>query len=101
MGYGELGGNGSIQNAVWLSEPDVQVTQLTKGPEAWQRLKESQLSRRARAFIPRIEGTDLTFYGRTTHWRRWGISGSGSASRTRARSGRLQLHSRRPSGRGS
>jgi hypothetical protein len=64
MGYGELGGNGSIQNAVWLSAPDVQVTQLTKGPEAWQRLKETQLSRRARAFIPRIERTDLTFYGK-------------------------------------
>jgi hypothetical protein len=64
MGYGELGGNGSIQNAVWLSEPDTQITQLTKGSEAWQRLKETQLSRRARAFIPRIEGTDLTFYGR-------------------------------------
>jgi hypothetical protein len=63
MGYGELGGGGSIQNAVWLSEPDVQATQLTKGPEAWQRLKETQLSRRARAFIPQIEGTDLTFFG--------------------------------------
>ena len=64
MGYGEIGGNGSIQNAVWLSEPDVQTTQLTKGPDAWQRLKETQLSRRAQAFIPRIEGTDLTFYGK-------------------------------------
>ncbi len=64
MGYGEYGGGGSIQNAVWLSEPDVQATQLTKGPEAWQRLKETQLSKRAQAFIPRIEGTDLTFYGR-------------------------------------
>ena len=64
MGYGEYGGNGSIQNAVWLSEPDTQLTQLTKGPEAWQRLKETQLSRRARAFIPRIEGTDLTFFAR-------------------------------------
>jgi hypothetical protein len=64
MGYGELGGNGSIQNAVWLSEPDTQTTQLTKGPDAWQRLKETQLSRRARSFVPRIEGTDLTFYGR-------------------------------------
>ena len=64
MGYGEYGGNGSIQSAVWLSEPDTQLTQLTKGPDAWQRLKETQLSRRARAFIPRIEGTDLTFFGR-------------------------------------
>jgi len=64
MGYGEYGGGGSIQNAVWLSEPDVQATQLTKGPDAWQRLKETQLSRRARAFIPRIEGADLTFYGK-------------------------------------
>jgi hypothetical protein len=64
MGYGEYGGNGSIQSAVWLSEPDTQLTQLTKGPDAWQRLKETQLSRRARAFIPRIEETDLTFFGR-------------------------------------
>ena len=64
MGYGELGGGGSIYNAVWLSEPDVQTTQLTKGPDAWQRLKEDQLSRRARAFIPRIEATDLTFFAR-------------------------------------
>jgi hypothetical protein len=64
MGYGEYGGGGSIQNAVWLSEPDVQATQLNKGPEAWQRLKDTQLSRRARAFIPRIEGADLTFYGK-------------------------------------
>jgi hypothetical protein len=64
MGYGEYGGGGSIQNAVWLSEPDVQATQLAKGPDAWQRLKETQLSRRARAFIPRIEGTDLTFFGK-------------------------------------
>jgi hypothetical protein len=64
MGYGELGGNGSIQSAVWLSEPDTQLTQLTKGPAAWQRLKETQLSRRARAFIPRIEGTDLTLFAR-------------------------------------
>jgi hypothetical protein len=64
MGYGELGGNGSIQNAVWLSEPDVRTTQLTKGAEAWQRLKETQLSKRAQAFIPRIEATDLTFFAR-------------------------------------
>jgi hypothetical protein len=64
MGYGELGGNGSIQSAVWLSEPDVETTQLTKGAEAWQRLKETQLSRRARAFIPRIEATDLTLFAR-------------------------------------
>jgi hypothetical protein len=64
MGYGELGGNGSIQNAVWLSEPNTQVTQLTKGADAWQRLNEVQLSRRARAFIPRIEATDLTFFGK-------------------------------------
>lgn len=64
MSYGELGGGGSAQKAIWLAEPDVQATQLTKGPEAWQRLKETQLSRRAQAFIPRIEGTDLTFYGK-------------------------------------
>jgi hypothetical protein len=64
MGYGEYGGGGSFQNAVWLSEPDDRVTQLTKGPEAWRRLDETQLSRRARAFIPRIEATDDTFYGR-------------------------------------
>jgi hypothetical protein len=64
MGYGEYGGGGSIQNAVWLSEPDVQATQLNRGAEAWQRLKENELSKRARAFIPRIEDTDLTFFGK-------------------------------------
>jgi hypothetical protein len=64
MGYGEYGGNGSIQKAIWLAEPDVQVTQLNRGPEAWQRLKETQLSRRARLFLPKIEGSDLTFYGK-------------------------------------
>ena len=64
MSYGEYGGNGSVQSAVWLGEPDVQVTQLNRGAEAWAKLGETQLSRRARAFIPKIEGTDLTFYGK-------------------------------------
>jgi hypothetical protein len=64
MSYGEYGGNGSVQSAVWLGEPDVQVTQLNRGAEAWGKLGETQLSRRARSFIPKIEGSDLTFYGK-------------------------------------
>ena len=46
MSYGEYGGNGSVQSAVWLGEPDVQVTQLNRGAEAWAKLGEAQLSRR-------------------------------------------------------
>ena len=64
MSYGEYGGNGSVQSAVWLGEPDVQVTQLNRGREAWVKLGETQLSRRARSFIPKIEDADLTFYGK-------------------------------------
>jgi hypothetical protein len=64
MSYGEYGGNGSVQSAVWLGEPDLQVTQLNRGPEAWVKLDKTQLSRRAQAFIPKIEGSDLTFYGK-------------------------------------
>jgi hypothetical protein len=64
MSYGEYGGNGSVQSAVWLGEPDVQVTQLNRGAEAWAKLGETQLSRKARSFIPKIEAGDLTFFGK-------------------------------------
>ncbi len=64
MSYGEYGGNGSVQSAVWLGEPDVQVTQLNRGAEAWAKLGETQLSRKARSFIPKIEASDLTFFGK-------------------------------------
>lgn len=64
MSYGEYGGNRSVQKSLWLAEPDVRVTRLTPGAEAWANLGEDQLSNRARTFLREIERDDLTFYGK-------------------------------------
>ena len=67
MGYGEYGGNGSIQVSNWLSNPEAADCKLTKGKGAWDHAnnkKPSRLSARAGKLKDDVEAGDQTFVGK-------------------------------------
>ena len=67
MGYGEYGGNGSIQVSNWLSDPEVNDCITTPGAAALNRAhgnNPSRLSARAQGFLPQVANGHRTSIGK-------------------------------------
>jgi hypothetical protein len=65
MGYGEVGGDGSVQVNIWLTDPEIPEVELGNGRPPFDRADgRRQITGRLRGKLPQIGGRGSSFVGR-------------------------------------